>query len=214
MQVSEMEAAMQIKLRSLFGLFPALRGILLADDAQEFDKLLEKYMEQCVEGMEAEAHHLHTDSEEKLSAFLAARLSHPGLDVRREGYTNGRVDLTIRQEGVIGGQVRLAEAKIYDGPAYHTAALEQLVSRYSTGRPPTGYVIEYFKKAGIATLVQGLRQYADQNQPVQQEGISADHPMKWAYQSQHKHTSAELLRVVHVNVNLHRPPRGGQANSA
>lgn len=196
---------MQIRLRSLFEWFPALRGILMADDAQEFDNLLEQYIEQCVEGMEAEAHHLHPDSEEKLSAFLAARLSHPGLDVRREGYTNGRVDLTIRQEGVIGGQVRLAEAKIYDGPAYHTAALEQLVNRYSTGRPPTGYVIEYVKKAGISKLVQGLRDHADQHQPVRQEGATESHPMKWAFQSQHRHSSDELLRVVHVNVNLHRP---------
>lgn len=196
---------MQIRLRSLFDWFPALRGILMADDAQEFDNLLEQYIEQCVEGMEAEAHHLHADSEEKLSAFLAASLRHPGLDVRREGYTNGRVDLTIRQEGVIGGQVRLAKAKIYDGPAYHTAALEQLVNRYSTGRPPTGYVIEYFKKAGISKLVQGLKDHADLNHPVQQEGATTSHPMKWAYQSQHRHSSDELLRVVHVNVNLHRP---------
>ena len=196
---------MQIRLRSLFDWFPALRGILMADDAQEFDNLLEQYIEQCVEGMEAEAHHLHPDSEEKLSAFLAASLRHPGLEVRRESFTNGRVDLTIRQECVIGGQVRLAEAKIYDGPAYHTAALEQLINRYSTGRPPTGYVIEYFKKAGISKLVKGLRDHADHNHPVQQEGATASHPMKWAYQSQHRHPSDELLRVVHVNVNLHRP---------
>lgn len=196
---------MQVRLRSLFDWFPALRGILVADDAQEFDNLLEQYIEQCVQGMEAEAHHLYPDSEEKLSAFLAASLRHPGLDVRREGFTNGHVDLTIRQEGVIAGQMRLAEAKIYDGPAYHTAALEQLINRYSTGRPPTGYVIEYVKKAAIAKLVQGLREHADNHKPVQQEGATENHSMKWAYQSQHRHSSEELLRVVHVNVNLHRP---------
>lgn len=195
---------MQIRLSALFDWFPALRGILMTDDAQEFDNLLEKYIEQCVDGMEAEAHHLHPDKEEKLSAFLAAKMSHPGLDVRREGYTNGHVDLTIRQEGVIGGQVRLAEAKIYDGPAYHTAALEQLVNRYSTGRPRTGYVIEYVKKVEIAKVVKGLREHADHYKPVQQEGVTAGHSMKWGYQSLHRHSSDELMRVVHVNVNLHR----------
>lgn len=196
---------MQIRLSALLDWFPALQGILMTDDAKEFDTLLEKYIEQCVERMEAEAHHLHPDKEEKLSAFLAAKMSHPGLDVRREGFTNGHVDLTIRQEGVIGGQVRLAEAKIYDGPAYHTAAIEQLVNRYSTGRPRTGYVIEYVKKAEIEKLVEGLRKHADQKQPVQQQGATADHPMKWAYQSNHLHSSEALMRVVHVNVNLYRP---------
>lgn len=200
-----MEGRVQISLRVLFEWFPALRGIVLSDNAEQFDQLLEQYIGQCVAAMEAEAHHLHPDSEEKLSAFLAAKLSHPGLDVRREAYTNGRVDLTIRQEGAIGGQVRLAEAKIYGGPANHTAALEQLIQRYSTGRPPTGYVIEYFKKAGIATLVQALREHADDNQPVRQEGLTDDHPVRWAYQSHHRHSSDELLRIVHVNVNLHRP---------
>lgn len=195
---------MQIRLSALLEWFPALRGILITDDAKEFDNLLEKYIEQCVDGMEAEAHHLHPDKEEKLSAFLAAKMSHPGLDVRREGFTNGHVDLTIRQEGVIGGQVRLAKAKIYAGPAYHVSALEQLVNRYSTGRPRTGYVIEYVKKAEIEKLVEGLRAHADKNQPVQQLGKTSDHPMKWAYQSNHLHASSALMRVVHVNVNLHR----------
>ncbi|WP_272971268.1 hypothetical protein [Comamonas terrigena] len=196
---------MQISLRKLFDWFPALHGILLAKDGSEFDSLLEQYIEQCVIGMEAEAHHLHPDSEEKLSAFLAASLRLPGLDVRREGYTNGRVDLTIRQEALLGGHVRLAEAKIYKGPAYHTEALQQLIKRYSTGRAPTGYVIEYFKQPGIETLVKKLRDHADGDKPVQQRGETADHQMKWAYLSLHEHDSDALLRVVHVNINLNRP---------
>lgn len=195
---------MQIGLRTLFDWFPGLRGILEADDAQQFDNYLEQHIEQCVRGMEAEAHHLSNDSEEKLSAFLAAALRHPGLGVRRESYSNGRVDLTIWQEGVIRGQERLAEAKIYDGPAYHVAALEQLIKRYSTGRMRSGYVVEYVKKRGIETLVDDLRKHANNNKPVDQYGTTADHPMKWTYESKHKHSSAALLRVVHVNVNLHR----------
>jgi hypothetical protein len=65
--------------------------------------------------MEAEAHHLASDGEEKLSAFLAAALSMPGLSVVREGYSNGRVDMTIRSESVLSPEQRLAEAKVYDG---------------------------------------------------------------------------------------------------
>lgn len=204
---------MHIGLRSLLEWFPALRGIWIADDAREFDDLLEQYLEQCVGDMEAEAHHLNPDCEEKLSAYLAARLSHPGLDVRRESYSNGRVDLTIRQVSVTAGQVRLGEAKIYSGPANHTSALEQLVGRYSTGRVPTGYVIEYFKHAGIANLVESLRDYADDKKPLEQVGVTSDHKMRWAYQSQHRHSSAELLRVVHVGVNLYRPDNSSKKSS-
>jgi hypothetical protein len=195
----------QSRIKELFEFFPALRGIVLAADAQAFDNLLEAHIQQCVEIMEAEAHHLKTDSEEKLSAFLAATLQHPGLKVYREGYSNGRVDLTIQQEVPIGGHTRLAEAKIYNGPSYHTKAMTQLISRYSTGRQQTGYVIEYFKKSGIQKLVAELRSAADSKLPLEQTGPTEDHSMKWAYKSNHRHSSKATLRVVHVNVNLHHP---------
>jgi hypothetical protein len=194
----------QVSLKTIFDWFPALRGILLAEDEQVFDEYLERHIEQCVECMEAEAHHLNLDKEEKLSAFLAAALRHPGLSVYREGYSNGRVDLTIQQEARVGGQKRLAEAKIYNGPSYHTNALEQLIERYSTGRQRSGYVIEYFKKAGIRDFVDRLRTSADRKLPLKQMGPTEDHPMKWAYQSNHSHSSKSTIRVVHVNVNLHR----------
>lgn len=198
---------MQIKLGSLFKWFPQLEGILICDDANEFDELFEKHLQVCIERMEAAANHFYPDSEEKLSQILAASLSHPGLNVLLEAYTNGHVDLTIRQESIYGGQVRLAEAKIYKGPDYHTKALEQLIKRYSTGRSPTGYVIEYVKKANIVKLVKGLRTDADSHLPVDQRGKTKDHSIKWAYQSKHEHSSGEILRIVHLNVNLYRPQK-------
>lgn len=191
-------------LKKLLGWFPVLRKLFQARTAEEFDDFLDRHFEDCVQRMEAEAHHLTTDSEEKLSAFLAATLSMPGLAVTREGYSNGRVDLTIKAESMVLPEQRLAEAKIYAGPAYHAQAIEQLVSRYSTGRQSRGYVVEYFKKPGIAELVLKLRKKADVDLPVHQHGATCDHPMKWAYVSNHMHVSAELIHVVHVNVNLHR----------
>jgi len=188
----------------LLSWFPELRKLFQASNAEDFDEFLDLHFERSVQRMEAEAHHLVGDGEEKLSAFLAAALSIPGLTVVREGYSNGRVDLTIRSESLSSAEQRLAEAKIYNGPAYHAQAIGQLISRYSTGRQPTGYVIEYIKKPGIAGIVTRLRKLADADFPEHQEGPTADHAMHWAYVSKHRHSSEELLRVVHVNVNLHR----------
>ncbi|RUL75349.1 hypothetical protein [Dyella choica] len=191
-------------LKTLFGWFPVLRKLFQAKNAEEFDDFLDRHFEECVQRMEAEAHHLTSDSEEKLSAFLAAALSVPGLAVIREGYSNGRVDLTIKSESMTFPQRRLAEAKIYAGPDYHERAIEQLISRYSTGRQSRGYVVEYIKKPGIAALVLKLRKRADADLPARQHGETFDHRMKWAYASNHWHSSEELIHVVHINVNLHR----------
>jgi len=191
-------------LKTLFMWFPVLRKLFEAKTAEEFDDFLDDHFEECVQRMEAEAHHLNGDCEEKLSAFLAAALSMPGLSVVREAYSNGRVDLTIKSESIKSTEKRLAEAKIYSGPSNHEKAIEQLVSRYSTGRQSRGYVLEYFKKPKISELVVKLRNAADANRPVQQNGNTEDHSMKWAYSSNHQHKSGELMHVVHINVNLHR----------
>lgn len=191
-------------LKTLFNWFPVLRTLFQAKTEKEFDDFLDRHFEESVQRMEAEAHHLTVDEEEKLSAFLAAALSMPGLSVVREGYSNGRVDLTIKSESMQFSERRLAEAKIYGGPVYHAQAIEQLVSRYSTGRQSRGYVVEYIKKPGISDIVVKLRARADLDFPVHQQGATCDHRMKWTYISDHRHTSQELIRVVHINVNLHR----------
>ncbi|AGI21887.1 hypothetical protein H681_00025 [Pseudomonas sp. ATCC 13867] len=191
-------------LKTLFNWFPALRTLFQAKTEHEFDDFLDRHFEECIQRMEAEAHHLTADKEEKLSAFLAAALSMPGLSVVREGYSNGRVDLTIKSESIQSSERRLAEAKIYAGSAKHVQAIQQLVSRYSTGRQSRGYVVEYIQKPGISDIVVKLRAKADIGFPVNQQGTTCDHRMKWAYISDHRHTSQELIRVVHINVNLHR----------
>lgn len=191
-------------LRILFSWFPILRKLFEAKTAKEFDEFLDGLFKECVERMEAEAHHLNGDCEEKLSAFLAAALSMPGLSVMRESYSNGRVDLTIKTESIKFPEKRLAEAKIYSGPSYHEQAIEQLVTRYSTGRQSRGYVLEFVKKAGISQIVKKLRTQADADRPVVQQGATKDHQMKWAYESDHLHSSGEVLKVLHINVNLYR----------
>lgn len=195
---------MSDSLRTLFNWFPVMRKLFQAKTEKEFDDFLDRHLEECVQRMEAEAHHLKVDNEEKLSAFLAAALSMPGLSVVREGYSNGRVDLTIKSESMQFPERRLAEAKIYGGAAKHAQAIEQLVTRYSTGRQIRGYVIEYVRDPGISNIVVKLRAKADLDLPVHQQGTTCDHRMRWAYISDHRHTSQELIRVVHVNVNIHR----------
>jgi hypothetical protein len=133
---------MSSNLGTLFAMFPRLRMLFETKSDGEFDAFLDMHFEQCVQRMEAEAQHLANDSEEKLSAFLAAALSIPGLSVMREGYSNGRVDLTIRSESLLIPQQRLAEAKVYGGHAYHAQAIttqqagNRRVTSLSTSRSP------------------------------------------------------------------------------
>ncbi|MCQ8103228.1 hypothetical protein NP590_03840 [Methylomonas sp. SURF-2] len=63
-------------------------------------------------------------------------------------------------------------------------------------------MIEYVKKPDIANIVSRLRKQAGAELTERQEGSITGHNMRWAYVGRHLHGSEELLRVVHININL------------
>jgi hypothetical protein len=113
------------------------------------------------------------------------------------------VDLTIEGDHCSPPRRKLAEAKIYDGPAYHIAGLEQLLGRYTTGREGRGLLIEYVRNSNIKEIVESLRERMDLDLPFQQTKKSEDLTLKWSFQTEHLHSSGEKLPVGHIGCNLH-----------
>ncbi|SQC39637.1 Uncharacterised protein [Klebsiella pneumoniae] len=60
-------------LKTLFAWFPVLRKLFEARTAEEFDDFLDLHFEECVQRMEAEAHHLNGDCEESYLLFWRRR---------------------------------------------------------------------------------------------------------------------------------------------
>lgn len=177
--------------------------MLSASSDEEFDAALENLLEAAVAHLENNARHLADCDENTITAFLVAFLNMPGfLRALQEAHSNGHVDLTIDAEPTLPVRRRLGEAKIYRSPSYHVKGLNQLVNRYATGRYGTGFLIEYFKKPNINRLIMGIRKHMDKNKPCAQNGKCQDHTMRWAFSSNHDHTSGERLRVLHMNCNL------------
>src|SRR5262249_38209128 len=127
----------------------------------------------------------------------------PGLTVLQEGHSNGHVDLIIEADHCMPMRRKLAEAKIYDGPAYHFKGLRQLLGRYTTGREGPGLLIVYVKKAGIAELIKKLRNAMDTDLPLKQQRPTEDYALKWSFLSVHGHSSGEDVQVGHVGCNLY-----------
>jgi hypothetical protein len=182
---------------------PHLISVLCLQTGAEFDTGLESILEEAIDYLERNANHLASLSEEAISAFLVAYLNKPGLRVTQEAHSNGHVDITIEAEHTPPLRRRLGEAKIYDGPSYHVNGLEQLINRYSTGREGSGIMGEYVKKANIMDLVAKVRLHMDTNKPCAQSGDSQEHRIRWAFMTNHRHSSGELLRVLHLNCNLY-----------
>jgi hypothetical protein len=183
---------------------PELLKILCSRTDEEFDEGMEGIFEKAADHLEKNATYLAPLNEEAISAFLVAYLNMPGLRAVQEAHSNGHVDITIEAEHSPPLRRRLGEAKIYNGPTYHVHGLEQLIDRYTTGREGSGIVVEYVKSPGIKKLVAKVRAHMDSNRPCSQDGDSQDHLIHWAFTTKHQHRSGELLRVLHLNCNLHR----------
>lgn len=184
---------------------PGLAGLMASESESEFDESLEFCLENAADLMEKNANHLTRQDEEAISAFLVACLNMPLLlRATQEAHSNGHVDITVEAVQVPPFRRRLGEAKIYRGPSTHVAGLEQLLGRYTTGRDRSAFMVEYVKDPDIAGLVVKIRLHMDMQKPLSQDGESADHRIHWAFTTNHKHGSGEMLRVLHLNCNLYR----------
>lgn len=169
---------------------------------EEFDRALEKHIEESVRWLEDNANALHKNSEDSLSATLAAQMSIKDLiTVSREENNRGHVDITIRVFS--SSRKRLGEAKIYRGYSGYDKGIGQLVKRYATGRERTGYMFCYVKDADIKQRIEALMAGCDDGRPCDQLEPSTLHLTKWAFETVHRHSSGEKLRVVHFGVNLY-----------
>lgn len=181
---------------------PAYLDLFTAKTEAEFDLAFDAILEGAVSRLEQNSKNYKALNETGLTGVLAAALSMPGLHVTQETHSNGHVDIVIEAEYCSPMRRKLGEAKVYNGPAYHVAGLEQLLNRYTTGREGRGLVISYVRKIDIANLIKGVREHMDVELPCHQQGKTQDHTLKWAFISTHGHSCGEDLQVSHIACNM------------
>lgn len=184
---------------------PEYLDLLTAETDAEFEAAFDAILQRAVQNLEANADKYADLDEDGLSSVLAAGLTIPGITVTREGRSKGHVDLTIDADHCVPARRKLAEAKIYDGYAYHEGGLIQLLGRYTTGRELGGLLLVYVRKRNIQRIVRELRQAMDTHKPCKQRGATRDHASGWPWRFESTHALASGVRhdVSHVGCNLH-----------
>ncbi|WP_321875944.1 hypothetical protein [Burkholderia cenocepacia] len=176
-----------------------LFAALSDDDFQiAFDSLLGK----ALAGMEESKNNFQLLGEPALSAVLRLAMLVPGLSVSLEQHSNGHADLTFESYRLGIARRIVGEAKIHDGPRYHIAGIKQLLG-YMTGREIRGLMVVYMRKPNGAILMKNVRETMDAELPEMQLGPTKMHPLKWAFDSLHSHSSGDSTRISHVTCNLH-----------
>lgn len=174
---------------------------LFAESQEDFVIQVQEILEEVIDEIERGSRELSLLCENGLSSVLVIGINGRGVNAVREGNSNGHVDITISSVSRSTNRI-LGEVKIYDGPAYHVTGMTQLLGRYATGRFQTGFMIEYVKQDGIARVVEAIRLHLDQALPLKQRGPSSDHPIRWAFRTEHTHSSDDLYTILHFSCNL------------
>ncbi|MBT3011740.1 MAG: hypothetical protein KME41_08455 [Candidatus Thiodiazotropha sp. (ex Lucina pensylvanica)] len=182
---------------------PSYTSMMSPKSTEEFIESFYTYIGNALNHLEKNAKHFSNQSEEALSATLAAFMSIPGVRVLQETYSGGHVDLTFEIGFGESCKTILGEAKIYAGPEYHKKGLSQLMDRYLTGRETQGAVIEYVKKRDIKGIMGKVRDDFDDSLPAKQQGPTEDHSLQWAFKSKHLHESGEGIIISHLGCNLY-----------
>lgn len=182
---------------------PAYLDLVTARTDAEFEQAFDSLLEGVIVELESNCKQFEALDEDGLTSVLQIGLSRPGIVALRETHSNGHVDLTI--EFQLGHRQRriLGEAKIYDGPAKHIKGLEQLLTRYTSGREGRGLLLAYVRKKGVSHLMESIRARMDTDLPLNQVGSTVTHDtLKWSFLSTHTHSCGDRLKVGHIACNI------------
>jgi hypothetical protein len=182
---------------------PELLDLLTADDETAFEQAFTTFLDAAIRKLETNKKLFKKLDEEGLSAVFSAELGAPGMNITQETHSNGHVDLTISVGLGPIKRIKLAEAKIYNGPKYHIDGITQLLHRYTTGRELSGLLLNYVRKKNIKAIKEKLIQSIDDSKPEQLIGTCQEHPLKWSFDSTHGHSSGEEHKVSHIGINLY-----------
>lgn len=139
------------------------------------------------------------DGEDRLTMELVSCLTSAGYIAVKDPTQGGHVDVLVTPKQ--NQSMRwIGEAKIWNGVEYLHGGMEQLLTRYATGREKhLGFII-YIKKAKAAKLILKWRGYV-KGLPVCY-ARSTECIDQFSFSSNHVHQSGIEVTVRHFGINI------------
>lgn len=175
--------------------------LLCAESLEEKLSCVEDAVNFAIEQL-VENRHLKQDlSEDQRTSEIVSNLKSMGFAATHDEQIGGHVDIVIRLAGLLW----LAEAKNWDGCAWASSGIHQLLTRYSTGLPgqSVGGLIIYFKQRDAASLMSKWRNHVVSERLAR----SIDAISEISFRSHHRHAATgTTFTVRHFPVPLYWNP--------
>jgi hypothetical protein len=175
-----------------------------ADSERDFIESVESALENSIRRIEGMARDFCHSSERQLSLMLSQFMDAGGMPTTAETNHNGHADLSIQHPAGKFGVV-LGECKIYAGYQRRCKGCDQLLNRYSSGRSPRGFCLDFFEKPAMYEKMNEVRNEFDTHRPLRQTKPSSDHRIKGCFLTIHLHFTATEIEVLHLCCNVFHP---------
>jgi hypothetical protein len=161
-------------------------------------------LDSAIERLEANAHRVQSDGEEKLTNYLAVQLAAAGYDASCETDVRGHTDLKIENRSA---QVLwIAESKLHSSHEKNIDGMLQLMSRYTSGRHSDAGFLLFIRQPSAALILERWRSTVQTDERLACTAVE-NHSRCATFSSDHDHPSGFKLIVRHHAILLFYDPQ-------
>lgn len=205
----------------------ALRSIVLRATGSGYDDFCDD-VEDTVFGvyllLQDDRHLYCSMSEDQITGVIKSHLKHIGFDATIGQVVGGATDLLVKQSRDEVDYKWIAEAKLYDGPAYLHEGFLQLTTRYLNPQAGVNYrgallIYRQTTELPMPDLVESWRErlpgFSKEKGPeVNANGCSALQPKTNAFYSEHQcPRTGTIVKVTHLPLDVLHNPEDKSARS-
>lgn len=168
-----------------------------------FIRRLYEEMEIIIRSLEGGRKERHDDSEDRLSIEIVNCLRSAGYYSEKDPTHGGHVDILVAPERN-RSMKWYGEAKIWNGVTYLNGGIDQLLSRYASGRDRQLGFLVYFKEKNLISKMKTWLTHVD--------GMPDVYPNKsnviddYSFTSTHRHSTGATIEVRHFAINIDWDP--------
>lgn len=180
---------------------PDFDRVACAETEVEFCEAVGVAVRHCLQKLEDRRKHLVAAGEVELSTDLADLLTCSGLPTTAEPHVNGHVDLVV-SHFEMGRYRMLGECKLDRGPKYHCEGTAQVLG-YCCGAEHRALCIGFCKLPDVKGRMDNNRRHFEQDADCHSLAGTRDHDLPWSFLGTHRHSSGDIVEVLHIAANLH-----------
>ncbi|BBH12952.1 hypothetical protein [Chromobacterium haemolyticum] len=189
----------------LYGEVPFRRTLEIIAPAN-YDTFVSRLYEELgciIQNLESAPKERSKDLEDRLSLEIVNCLKSAGYISEKDPTHGGHVDILVYP--VQKKDMKwYAEAKIWGGVEYLNGGMDQLLTRYASGRHPSLGFIVYFKNGEIIDSMSKWAVCLKDRSDFQEKDESED---GFTFSTMHNHASGKNIMVRHFAVNLNWSPK-------